>query len=95
VKELGLPVMNYGIVTDDPEMIREKILMVLSNHDVLLISGGVSAGDYDFVPDILKETGMDIKFHKMKVRPGKPLLLQHSRRCWEHPIMLPAHLIPS
>lgn len=82
VKGLGLPAMNYGIVTDDPELIREKILMVIEKHDVLLISGGVSAGDYDFVPDILKATGMEIKFHKMKVRPGKPLLFATNQQAW-------------
>lgn len=82
VGALGLPVKNYGIVTDDPVKIREKILSVIQQHEVILISGGVSAGDYDFVPGILKETGLDIKFHKMKVRPGKPLLFAANEHTW-------------
>lgn len=82
VKALGLPVMNYGIVTDDPDQIRKKIRQALAQNEVILISGGVSAGDYDFVPDILKETGLEIKFHKMKVRPGKPLLFAVNEDNW-------------
>jgi molybdopterin molybdotransferase len=74
VSNLGLLASNYGIVTDVPELIREKILNTTNRHDVVLISGGVSAGDYDFVPGILQEIGMNIKMHKMKTRPGKPLL---------------------
>ncbi|MBR9999580.1 MAG: molybdopterin molybdotransferase MoeA [Cyclobacteriaceae bacterium] len=74
VMDLGLKGKDYGNVTDDPERIREVILRAVNQHSVVLISGGVSAGDYDFVPDILRETGMDIRLHKMKVRPGKPLL---------------------
>lgn len=74
VSALGLKCENFGMVKDDPDQIREIILRALDRHRVVLVSGGVSAGDYDFVPGILRETGMDIKFHKMKVRPGKPLI---------------------
>ena len=82
VKDLGLDAVNYGIVTDNPDDIRQMIMRAVERHEVVLISGGVSAGDYDFVPGILKEAGMEIKFHKMKVRPGKPLLFATHEHTW-------------
>jgi molybdopterin molybdotransferase len=74
VSAMDLKCEDFGIVKDDPAQIRETIRRALDRHIIVLVSGGVSAGDYDFVPEILQETGMDIRFHKMKVRPGKPLL---------------------
>lgn len=41
--------------------------------DVLLVSGGVSAGDLDFVPECLRDCGVQAVFHKVKIKPGKPL----------------------
>lgn len=74
VSAMGLPAEDFGIATDDRERIRNLVYEGLKRHRIVLISGGVSAGDYDFVPDILAGIGMEIRFHKMKVRPGKPLL---------------------
>ena len=71
---LGLEATNYGVAPDDPEKMQKRIRQAIDQQDVVLISGGVSAGDYDYVPGILKEIGMEIRIHKMKVRPGKPLL---------------------
>jgi molybdopterin molybdotransferase len=65
---------NYGIVKDDKASIRQVIESNIEKIDILLLSGGISMGDYDFVPDVLKEIGFDIKLHKIKVRPGKPIL---------------------
>jgi molybdopterin molybdotransferase len=42
-------------------------------HDVLLLSGGVSAGKLDLVPDVLRELGVTAHFHKVRMKPGKPL----------------------
>lgn len=65
---------DLGIVKDDKLSLREIIESNLNELDALLVSGGVSMGDYDFVPGVLSDLGFDIKLHKMKVRPGKPLL---------------------
>jgi molybdopterin molybdotransferase len=43
-------------------------------HDVLILSGGVSAGKLDLVPDVLRELGVTSHFHKVRMKPGKPLL---------------------
>ncbi|MEZ4908295.1 MAG: molybdopterin molybdotransferase MoeA [Saprospiraceae bacterium] len=64
----------FGIVPDKKEMLKEKIIENIENNDVLIMSGAVSMGDYDFIPDILKEIGADILFHGMYVKPGKRML---------------------
>ncbi len=61
-------------VMDDPIQLRETVATVFANADALLLTGGVSMGDYDFVPTILTELGCDILFHKLPIRPGKPIL---------------------
>ena len=50
-----------------------------SNYDFFLVSGGVSAGDKDFVPATLKNAGYEILFHKVKIKPGKPVLFGKSK----------------
>ena len=42
--------------------------------DIVVLSGGVSAGKFDFVPDVLRELGVQAHFHKVRMKPGKPLL---------------------
>jgi len=62
-----------GISVDEETNLRGKIKKGLDS-DMLLISGGVSMGDYDFVPSILKEADVDIAFEKVAIKPGKPVL---------------------
>ena len=62
-----------GIASDDPESLRALLRQGLE-YDVLLVSGGVSMGDYDLVPKMLEELGVTAHFHKIKLKPGKPLL---------------------
>ncbi len=74
VKEAGGEPVYFGIVRDS----RKEILKVLSEAfetcDVLITSGGVSMGDYDFVKDVVKELGVEVLFYKVQVKPGKPVL---------------------
>ncbi len=74
LKSFGIEAIDLGIVEDDEGSLRSIIESNLNDLDVLLVSGGVSMGDYDFVPGVISDLGFDIKLHKMKVRPGKPLL---------------------
>ncbi len=60
------------IVRDDEKRLRTVLGRALK-ADILLISGGVSMGDYDLVPAVLKALGVKEIFHKVKVRPGKPM----------------------
>lgn len=50
-------------------------------HDVLLVSGGVSMGDYDLVPGALRELGVSELFHRVSVKPGKPLYFGNRENC--------------
>ncbi|HXQ31182.1 MAG TPA: molybdopterin molybdotransferase MoeA [Steroidobacteraceae bacterium] len=60
-------------VMDDPVRIRAALARHLATHDVLVLSGGVSAGRFDHVPAVLAELGVEQVFHKVAQRPGKPL----------------------
>lgn len=67
----GIPHV-LGIARDTKESLREKIGQGLTG-DMLIVSGGVSVGQYDFVKDILKEYGIDMKFWTVGIRPGHPI----------------------
>jgi molybdopterin molybdotransferase len=58
---------------DDPDILRRDIGALLDSHDVLILSGGVSMGEFDYVPRILGELGLQLVFHKVLQRPGMPL----------------------
>ena len=68
----GIP-KNLGIVKDKPDMLEAK-LKAGFDCDMILTSGGVSVGDYDLVKFILAKMGTNIRFWKVAMRPGKPLV---------------------
>lgn len=57
---------------DDKEVIRTKLEKALVENDVLLLSGGVSKGKLDFIPDVMESLGVEKVFHRVAQRPGKP-----------------------
>lgn len=63
---------NIFHLTDDKELLFSKLKEILQNHDILLLSGGVSAGKKDFIPEILNNLGVKKLFHKVAQKPGKP-----------------------
>lgn len=60
-------------IPDDPETLRTRIAGHLETSDVLILSGGVSMGKADFVPQVLNDLGVRLVFHKISQRPGKPM----------------------
>jgi molybdopterin molybdotransferase len=58
---------------DDAPQLRERLRLHLDTHDVLILSGGVSMGKLDLVPQVLAELGVQRVFHKIAQRPGKPM----------------------
>ena len=72
VKRAGACADYMGIVEDSEEATYNTIKTALQNNDIVLLTGGVSMGDFDFVPEIMKQLGIDIKFQKVAVQPGKP-----------------------
>jgi molybdopterin molybdotransferase len=73
VKELGAEVLMLGIVKDNPTALTEIINYAINNADIVLSSGGVSVGDYDYIDHILGSLGAEIHFRAVQMRPGKPL----------------------
>lgn len=68
----GITARFLGIVKDEASELRKAIRKGLC-ADMLLISGGVSMGDYDLIPSVLRELGVREIFHKVNVKPGRPL----------------------
>jgi molybdopterin molybdotransferase len=64
---------SLGIAPDDATMLRSMIKDGLQSN-VLVLSGGVSAGKLDLVPGVLQEVGVQAHFHKVALKPGKPIL---------------------
>jgi molybdopterin molybdotransferase len=73
-QQLGVVPDYLGIVRDDEESLENVLALALEKYDVTIISGGVSVGDFDFVPKILNRLNVNIKVHGMDVKPGKHLL---------------------
>lgn len=67
------------IVRDDAGKMKAALARALK-ADMVLISGGVSMGDYDLVPGVLKSLGVKAVFHKVRVRPGKPMFFGRKGR---------------
>ncbi len=73
VEQMGAEAIPLGIVRDDPEATRQAIAQAIAVADVVLSSGGVSVGDYDYVDRVLAELGATIHIRAVAVKPGKPL----------------------
>lgn len=73
VAQTGAEPLQIGIVPDEPEALKGAIAKALATADVILSSGGVSVGDYDYVEQILAELGAEIHIRAVAVKPGKPL----------------------
>lgn len=72
VQRTGAVPVLLGIARDEIKDLEQKIRKGLG-ADMLLVSGGISVGDYDFVKDVLKELGTTMKFWRVAMKPGKPL----------------------
>ena len=74
IKEAGGEPVYLGKIKDLREDTATKINEGLRNCDVVITTGGISMGDYDFVKEVVEEVGIDVLFYKVKVKPGKPVL---------------------
>ncbi|MEM9689645.1 MAG: molybdopterin molybdotransferase MoeA, partial [Pseudomonadota bacterium] len=71
--QAGYADTTHDHLQDDQDVMRERIASHLDSADVLVLSGGVSMGKADFVPGVLQELGVDVVFHKVSQRPGRPM----------------------
>ncbi len=69
----GAQIVERGVVRDDPGDLRAAFERALERCDVLITTGGVSMGKYDLVGEALEACGVRSQFHKVAVKPGKPL----------------------
>lgn len=69
----GYAECNHDHLIDDREVLRDCIADHLDSADVLVLSGGVSMGKADYIPEVLASLGVNVVFHKVSQRPGKPL----------------------
>ncbi len=72
-QQQGLEVRYEGIVRDEPALFEEK-LAAIKEPAVIISTGAVSKGVWDFIPDSLRKIGAEIHFHRVNIRPGKPVL---------------------
>jgi molybdopterin molybdotransferase len=69
--EMGWSAQVFHI-RDDRSALTETLSDLVSRFDVLILSGGVSKGKFDFIPEVLEEIGIQKQFHQVSQRPGKP-----------------------
>jgi molybdenum cofactor synthesis domain-containing protein len=69
------------LVKDDIKSLRNAIEKAAKNFDVLITTGGVSIGDYDFTKPVLRELGAEIFFEKISLKPGKPTVFAKLKNC--------------
>ena len=70
-KSYGFVTNYYGIVPDDRLLTRQILERSVAENDVTILSGGVSVGDFDFVPGIIQDLGFEILFSKINIKPGQ------------------------
>ncbi|MGH7179011.1 MAG: molybdopterin molybdotransferase MoeA [Tepidisphaeraceae bacterium] len=73
LRRLGCEVVDLGVVNDDRAAVRAAVARGME-HDVLFVTGGMSMGDFDFVPGVLTSEGVEIKISKLRIKPGKPFV---------------------
>ncbi len=73
-KQMGIEAKYMGISHDNVEDTRLLIAESLVKCDILLITGGVSMGDFDYVPSVIESLGLNVRFRSVAVQPGKPTL---------------------
>jgi molybdopterin molybdotransferase len=73
LEDHGFTNAAHDHLIDEPALLKERIARHLEHADVLILSGGVSMGKADYVPEVLDDLGVEVTFHKISQRPGKPM----------------------
>lgn len=74
LQEAGAVVRQLPVAPDDRAKLRALVAQAFDEADVVVLSGGVSAGEYDLVPPVLAELGATAHCHQIAIKPGKPFL---------------------
>ncbi|HXD91916.1 MAG TPA: gephyrin-like molybdotransferase Glp [Bacteroidia bacterium] len=79
---VGLKVDTLHFVKDEKEKLNACVAKAILDTDLLLISGGISVGDYDFVKEVMESTKTETLFYKVAQKPGKPLYFGKNENCF-------------
>ena len=82
LENVGAVVADYGIAKDTAGDIDGTFKKASSENDVVLLSGGVSVGDFDLVPGILRKNNIELLFDKIALKPGKPTVFGVSKNLY-------------
>lgn len=75
IRDINMHSVNFGIAKDNKQLIHDRLKWALeSDLDILITTGGVSEGKFDYVKEVLEQLGVLTKFWKVKIKPGKPVL---------------------
>src|SRR5690554_194073 len=64
-----------GCIRDDKESITDAVASALQKSDIVVTTGGVSVGDFDFDKDVIAELGAEVLFKKMRIKPGQHIMV--------------------
>lgn len=81
VQSMNMEPISLGIVPDQPEILKNTINQAIETADIVLSTGGVSVGDYDYIEQILNDLGGDIQVSSVAIKPGKPLTVAKFASC--------------
>ena len=73
--EKDINALPYSRCIDDPHILKSSILSAMKETNIVVLTGGISVGDFDFVKTVLEEIGVNETFYKVKQKPGKPLYI--------------------
>lgn len=91
----GITDVTLDHLKDDVEAISEHYKISAKNFDVMIYSGGVSKGKFDYLPNVWIEMGVKKYFHEVAQRPGKPLWFGHDGNNHTHVVGLPGNPVSS
>lgn len=72
--EMNIPYQYGGILPDDKKLITARLTDALKTYQVILLTGGVSVGDFDLIPGVLNDLGFRIVVDSTAIKPGKPMI---------------------
>lgn len=73
LKKMNLEVVQSLLLADDYELLKTSFLQLLENCDLIIFTGGASVGDFDFIPELLKELEFTIYWDRTGIKPGNPM----------------------
>ncbi|CBG40576.1 molybdopterin molybdotransferase MoeA [Helicobacter mustelae] len=82
LENYDLQAQYLGILPDDFLRLESRLLSAVEGHDILITSGGASVGDADFFEKILQKNHAEIFYHKLNIKPGKPLMVARLKNCY-------------